>query len=692
MARGRSSDGDHEDQAARRDRRRNRIPRARYSRWDGSQTGFELDAYDIFGEITDDLLYHGDLNAALRRMLQTGFEDRNGDQLMGLREMLENLRRKRRDQLEQHNLGGVYDDIAQELRDVVDTERQSLDEMRAEAQASGDQRRQDITEQVADERQVQLDMLSPDLAGQVRDLQNYEFTSSEARERFDELIDKLRQELMQQYVDQMSGSMSNMSPEDMQRMKDMMAALNQMLEQRQRGEEPDFEQFMQRYGDFFPENPQDLDELLEVMARRMAATQAMLNSMTPEQRAQLQGLTEQLLEDMDLAFQADQLGENLRQLFPDMGWNRSFDFQGQDPLNFAEAAALMQELGDIDQLENLLRGATSPGALAEVDIDRARELLGDDAANSLERMAELTRQLEEAGLIENKEGRFELTPRGIRRIGQNALNDLFKKLSNDKIAQHELQRSGIGHEREYDTKPYEFGDPFNLHIERTVRNAVRRSGGGTPVQLTPDDFEIERTEHLVRASTVLMLDLSLSMPMRDNFLPAKKVAMALHSLISSSFPRDYLGIVGFSEVARELKAEQLPEVSWDFVYGTNMQHAFQISRRLLARQSGTKQIIMITDGEPTAHLRPSGEVFFNYPPVQETVDATLREVARCTRDGIRINTFMLDPTHHLKTFIEKLTEMNRGRAFFTTPETLGDYVLVDFIEEKRKLVRGRRAG
>jgi uncharacterized protein with von Willebrand factor type A (vWA) domain len=177
------------------------------------------------------------------------------------------------------------------------------------------------------------------------------------------------------------------------------------------------------------------------------------------------------------------------------------------------------------------------------------------------------------------------------------------------------------------------------------------------------------------------------MPMRDNFLPAKKVAMALHSLISSRYPRDYLGIVGFSEVARELKAEQLPEVSWDFVYGTNMQHAFQISRRLLSRQTGTKQIIMITDGEPTAHITPSGEPFFSYPPVRETVDATLKEVARCTREGIRINTFMLDPTEHLRTFVEKLTELNRGRAFFTTPETLGDYVLVDFIEQRRRLLR-----
>ncbi|MCB1259620.1 MAG: hypothetical protein KDB33_04390, partial [Acidimicrobiales bacterium] len=577
-----------------------------------------------------------------------------------LREMLEQLRDRRREKLEQYNLGGIYDDIAQELREVVDAERQSLQDLAEQARQSGDARRQELTEESVANKNLELDMLSPDLDGMVRDLQRYEFTSAEAQQRFDELLDQLRQQIMQNYVNQLSGAMADLSPEDLARMKDMMAELNHMLEQRQRGEEPDFDGFMERYGDFFPENPKDLDELLEVMAQRMAAMQSMLNSMTPEQRAQLQGLSEQLLEDMDLRWQVDQLGANLRSMFPDAGWNRRYDFSGQDPLDFAEAAMMMRELGDIDQLENLLRGATNPGALAEVDLDRARELLGDQAAASLERMAELTRMLEEAGLIQNTEGRFELTPRGIRRIGQNALAELFKKLDKDRFSLHELQRSGIGHERDYTTKAYEWGDPFNLHIEKTVRNAVRRTGGGTPVRLTPDDFEVERTEQLVRTSTVLMLDLSLSMPMRDNFLPAKKVAMALHALISSQYPRDYLGIVGFSEVARELRPDQLPEVSWDFVYGTNMQHGFQIARRLLARETGTKQILMITDGEPTAHLTPSGDVFFNYPPVRETVDATLTEVARLTREGIRINTFMLDPTPHLRTFIEKLTELNRG--------------------------------
>jgi uncharacterized protein with von Willebrand factor type A (vWA) domain len=660
-----------------------------YSRWDGTQKGFDLDADAIMDEITDDLLYHGDLNSALRRMMQNGLRDRNGEQLKGLRELMEQLRQKRREMLENHDLGGVFDEIADELREIVSTERDALDDLAREARDSGDARRQEVTEQAVQERQMSLDMLPPDLAGQVRELQEYSFTSTEARERFEQLVEKLREQLMQRYVNQMSEGMQNMSPEQMGRMKDMMAALNEMLDKHQRGEDPGFEQFMADYGDLFPENPQTIEELLEAIAQRMAAMQRMLNSMTPEQRRQMQELSEQLLGDMDLRWQVDQLGENLRSLFPQMGWNQRYDFSGQDPLGFADAMSMMDQLGDLDQLEQLMRGATNPGALAEADLDKVNELLGEDAARSMERLAQLAKQLEEAGLIETKEGRLQLTPRGLRKIGANALGELFSKLAKDKSGQHQMHPHGIGHERAYESKPYEYGDPFNLDLHRTIRNAVGREGTGTPVRLTPEDFEIERTENITRSSTVLMLDLSLSMPMRDNFLAAKKVAMALHSLISTQFPRDYLGIVGFSEVARILTPEQLPEVSWDFVYGTNMQHGFLLSRQLLARQSGTKQIIMITDGEPTAHIEADGNVFFNYPPVPATIEATLREVARCTRENIRVNTFMLDANSYLKAFVERLTQMNRGRAFFTTPDTLGDYVLVDFIEHKRSLARGR---
>jgi uncharacterized protein with von Willebrand factor type A (vWA) domain len=371
-----------------------------------------------------------------------------------------------------------------------------------------------------------------------------------------------------------------------------------------------------------------------------------------------------------------------------MPWNQRMNFRGDDPLQFGQMSGLLETLGDLDQLENMLRNATQPGQLAEVDIDQARDLLGDDAARSLERLQELAKILEEAGLIDQREGRYELTPKGVRALGQHALGDLFRKMMKDKAGRHEVERTGVGHERAYEHKPYEFGDPFHLNVQETVKNAIWRSGAGTPVRLSPDDFEVERTEMLTRSSTVLLLDVSLSMPMRDNFLPAKKVAMALHALITSQFPRDYFGLVSFGRVAREVKPELLPEMSWDFEWGTNMQHALLLARKQLARQSGTKQIIMVTDGEPTAHIE-GGEAYFQYPPSPVTIEETLKEVMRCTREGIRINTFMLDESYYLRSFVEQMMRVNGGRAFFTNADTLGDYVLVDFLDHRRQ---HRRAG
>jgi uncharacterized protein with von Willebrand factor type A (vWA) domain len=364
-------------------------------------------------------------------------------------------------------------------------------------------------------------------------------------------------------------------------------------------------------------------------------------------------------------------------------------FRGDEPLPLDGMSGLLDQLGDIDALENLLRNATSPGPLAEVDLDKVRELLDDDAARSLQQLANLAKELEEAGLIEQREGRMELTPKGIRRIGQRALGDLFRRLLQDRAGRHEIERAGFGHERSDEHKPYEYGDPFHLDVGRTLKNAITRQGSGTPVRVLPDDFEIERTEQLSRSATVLMLDVSLSMEMRGRFLAAKKVAMALHALISSQFPRDYLGMVSFGRVAREVKPTRLPEATWDFEWGTNMQHALLLARQLLARQTGRKQIIMITDGEPTAHILDNGEPFFDYPPDPRTIEMTLREVQRCTKDGIRINTFMLEDNFYLREFVERMMKMNRGRAFYTTPETLGDYVLVDFLDQKRS---ERRAG
>lgn len=671
-----------------------------YSAWDGTQTGFDYDAESLFDQLTDELLYHGDLNAALRRLMQRGFEDRSGEHMDGLRDLMDRLADQRQQMLDNFDLGSIYDDIIEELNEIVEIEREELEQELASSDdddanftAPGDgssKGKGKVKRGDAADRLFDLDMLPDDLPSKVRELQAHDFASDEAKQRFDDLVERLTKEMTQSAFNQMTNAMDNMTPADMERVKQMMAALNQMLEQRAAGVEPDFKAFMDEFGDMVPGNPQTLDELLEQMAQQMAAMEQMLNSMSPEQQEQLRELMEALMSDLGLQFEMSRLMANLRQAFPNLDWEGRRRFGGDQSISMPGAAAMMNQLGQLDALRQMLGSATTPAALAEVDPEEVEKFLGAESAEALDRLSELARMLEERGLATTTDGHFELTPKAMRRLGQNALADLFRKLNEDSVGRHHVMLTGIGHERAYETKAYEFGDNFHLNIERTVRNAVTRSGPGTPVRLLPDDFEIDRTELASRASTVLMLDLSLSMPMRDNFLPAKKVTMALHSLITSQFPRDYLGLVGFAASAHEFTPQQLPEISWDFEYGTNMQHGLQIARRLLARQSGSKQIIMITDGEPTAHIGPDGYSVFDYPPSRETVELTMLEVARATREDIRINVFMLEPDGSLRAFVEMLTKMNGGRAFFTSAYNLGDYVLVDFLEHRRKVVSGRR--
>jgi uncharacterized protein with von Willebrand factor type A (vWA) domain len=388
---------------------------------------------------------------------------------------------------------------------------------------------------------------------------------------------------------------------------------------------------------------------------------------------------------MVLRWQMDRLAGNLQRAFPDAGWERSYGFSGEGPVSLSRATDLASQLGELERMEDVLRSASSPAALAEIDLDEVTRQLGPDAARSLDRLAKLAKTLEEAGLIEQQGGQVELTPKGVRRLGQRALSDLFSQINKDRIGDHTATWSGMGHDREETTRPYEYGDPLNLHLSQTVHNAVRRSGAGVPVRLAPDDFEVVETEALARSATVLLVDLSMSMPMRDNFVPAKRMAMALQTLISSKFPRDYLGIVGFSEVAREIRAEDLPTAMWDYVYGTNLQHALVLARRMLTHQHGTKQIIVVTDGEPTAHIEDDGDVFFHYPPVHETLRRTMAEVIRCTRAGVTINVFALDLERTQYPFVEQISRVNGGRTFYTTPDALGGYVLVDFLRHRRVL-------
>jgi uncharacterized protein with von Willebrand factor type A (vWA) domain len=471
----------------------------------------------------------------------------------------------------------------------------------------------------------------------------------------------------------------------MQRMREMLQDLARMMHERADGEEPDFEAFKQKWGDQFP-GVESLDDLIEQMRRQMAAMQSMLQSMTPGQRSQLEDMMRSLmLRDERLEAAMRQLAMALDRVAPMDDLVRPHEFRGDEDLSLREALRLMEELGRMDEMERQLRRAQNPGDLDKIDPDELERVLGPEAKQDLERLREITRQLEEAGYLERQGERLRLTARAIRKIADKALHDVFAHLKRDRIGRHVVEHRGGGGDRSEESKAYEFGDPFLLDLRETLMNGVARGGPGTPVRLTPSDFQVYRTELATSAATVVMLDLSRSMLYNGCFMPAKKVALALHALIRGQFPRDSLHVVGFSLYAREFDPAQLPGLSpSETAIGTNMHAGFLLSRQLLARhRGGNKQIIMITDGEPTAHLEGT-EAEFAYPPTMRTFRETLKEVQRCSREGITINTFMLEQSSRLTAFVEEMARINHGRAFLTSPERLGEYVLVDYVRGRRK--------
>lgn len=723
--------------------------RYRYSMWDGTQEVPALQAEDILDNLTDDLMNFGDLQHALRNLLQRGMRNPMGDRMQGLRDLLQQLRQQRRQQLDRFDLSSIFDDLKRQLEEILDMEQNTLDRRLEEAggQPQGDQGESgqqaprgsaqqqpgqqsppgqrgqqqpgqqgessegseggqqggqqqgapqqpgefaDMLRNIANKKKQFLSELPDDVAGQVKQLQNYEFMDPEAQARFNELLESLKKAMMDTFFKDMYNQITNMSPEDLQRMKDMVRDLNQMLQDKMAGKEPNFDQFMQQYGDLFGDNPpQSLDELIQQMQHQMGQMQSLLDSLPGDMRQQLQDLLSDKIGDPELQQALNELGQNLEYLYPMRDLRNQYPFRGEEEIDLQSAMRLMDQMQSIDELERQLERTQYGGEIDDIDADKLEELLGPEARETLDQLKQFLEILEEAGYIRKKGNQWELTPRGTRKIGQRALIEIYNQLKADSFGKHEVRETGTGGERTDTTKKYEFGDPFFLDIQKTIMNSMYREGPGTPIRLKPDDFEVERTELLTQTSTVIMLDLSWSMALRGSFQAAKKVALALNNLISSQYQRDSLYIIGFSAYARELKADELPYVRWDeSVLGTNMHHALMIAQKLLAKHTqGTRQIIMISDGEPTAHLE-KGRSYFAYPPSPITIRETLKEVKRCTQKGITINTFMLDRNYYLKEFVNQVARINKGRVFYTTPDKLGEYILVDYVAQKRKKLAG----
>ncbi|HEY7477431.1 MAG TPA: hypothetical protein VIB62_04260 [Actinomycetota bacterium] len=642
------------------------MARARYSRWDGSQDPFgpDLPASEILEELSDDVLMGESAQDALRRLLRRGMRGR----FSGMESLRRRLAQRREHEEEALDLTGPLEELRERLDDVLDRERSRL------SFEPGDDARL---------REAFLDALPPDVAGQIKELRDYRFVDPEAQRAFDELLEHLREQVLGAYFRNLARGLQDVSPEQLARFRDMLAELNTLLERRERGEDvqPAFEDFLSRYGDLFPERPRTLDELLEQLARRMAAMSRLLASLSDEQRRQLQELADQVMADLDLAFEVDRLGANLRGAFPELPWGEPTWGMGDDAMPMAATVDALERQHDYEELDRALEGAYPGAALEDVDEEALRRTLGEPAVRDLRRLKEIERMLEEAGLVQRRGGRLEVTPRGARTMGERALTRVFERLQRDREGVHEARDPGGLSEPTGQTRPWRFGDHGTIAVQRSVFNAVlrgeARAEGG--VRLAPDDFELVEAEQRTETATALLLDLSFSMPLRGHLVHAKRMALALHALIEGRYPHDTLYLIGFSDYARRLTPTDLAAPGFERTYGTNMQHAFLLAGRLLAdHPRAQRQVIMLTDGEPTAHLE-GDEAYFAWPPEPETVRRTLAEAIRLSKTGATLNIFMLEESEGLGRFMEHLARRTGGRVFLMDDHRVGAFVLRDYV-------------
>ncbi len=645
------------------------------------------DARRALDEMGDSVLAGADPATALRDLLRRGLQGHRG---------LDDMLRRVREQREQIRRRGRLDGILEQARALLDT---AIGQERAELfpDPSDDARM----------REDELDALPADTAQAIRRLADYQWRSDAARQTFEQLRELLRREVLDSQFRGMKEALANPDPEALQRVKDMLADLNAMLDADARGEhtQEDFDAFMERYGDLFPDRPANLEELVDQLARRAMAAQRLMSSLSAEQRDELAGLMDQALSDAGLATEMARLANALRARRPEIdigGWQQD-SMTGDAPLGLGDATTALADLADLADLEAAL-GQDYPGAsLDDIDEESIRRSLGRQAVDDMEALRQIERELERQGYLQRTAGRLELTPKAVRRLGETALRQIFADLPEGRLGDHDQHDAGQAGESTGATRPWQFGDEQAIDTPATVRNALLRDataiqdratdapgpGKGLPrVRLSPEDFEVGETERRGAAAVCLLVDLSYSMALRGTWGVAKQTALALHALIRSRYPQDSIQVVGFSNYARELRETDLAGLGWDMVQGTNLHHALVLAGRFLdQRPEHDPVVLIVTDGEPTAHLRRDGQYWFDWPPAPETLELTLAEVDKMTRRRAELNIFMLADDERLTAFVEEVARRNGGRVLRAQPDRLGEYVVRDFLRTRRK---GRR--
>ncbi len=668
------------------------MPGYRYGRYAGGPDPLEP-PYDVRGAVDalgESVLDGTDPASALRDLLRRGLSGHRG-----LDDLLRRVRERQRDIRGRGRLDGILDQVRALLDTAIGQER---------AELFGD------PDDSARLREAELDDLPADTAQAIRQLADYNWQSAAARQTFEELRSLLRREVLDSQFRGMRQALADPNPAALQRVKDMMAALNGMLDADARGEhtQQDFDDFMAEFGDMFPGSPASLEELVDALVRRMAAAQRLLSSLTDAQRDELSGLMAQALEDAGLAAEMSRLADALRARRPDIDqdWPQP-GMTGSAPLGLSDATTALADLADLADLEDALRQDYPGARLDDIDEEAVRRALGRQAVDDMEALRQVERELERQGYLQRTDGKLELTPKAVRRLGDTALRRVFAQLPEGGSGDHDQHDAGQAGEYTGSTRPWRFGDEQAIDAAATVRNALLRQAAPRPagaraadrttgpaddgavaaprVRLSVGDFEITETERRTSAAVCLLVDLSYSMALRGTWGAAKQTALALHSLVRTRYPQDAIQVIGFSNYARELRETELAALSWDMVQGTNLHHALVLAGRFLDRRPEHSPVVMvITDGEPTAHLRRDGRFWFDWPPSPETIELTLAEVDKMTRRRATMNVFMLADDERLTAFVDEVARRNGGRVLRAMPGSLGEYVVRDFLKTRRQ--------
>ncbi|KAA0117266.1 VWA domain-containing protein [Mycolicibacterium sp. P9-22] len=649
---------------------------SRYSRYSGGPDPLAppVDLREALDAIGEDVMSGASPRRALQELMRRGTEN-----MPGADRLAAEVNRRRRELLQRNNLDGTLAEVKKLLDEAVLAERKEL------ARALDDDARFG---------EMQIEALSPSPAKGVQELAEYDWRSPEAREKYDQIKDLLGREMLDQRFAGMKEALQNATDEDRQAINKMLDDLNDLLEKHAAGEDTseDFEKFMAEHGQHFPENPRNVDELMDSLAKRSAAAQRFRNSLSETQRAELDALAQQAFGSPSLMNALNRLDANLQAARPGEDWSGSEEFSGDDPMGMGQGTQALADISELEQLAEQLSQSYAGATMEDVDLDMLARQLGDEAAVNARTLADLERALTDQGFLDRgSDGQFRLSPKAMRQLGQTALRDVAQQLSG-RHGERDTRRAGAAGELTGATRPWAFGDTEPWNVTRTITNAVlRQAGSGVidgPVRFSVEDVEISETETRTQSAVALLVDTSFSMVMENRWLPMKRTALALNHLVSTRFRSDDLEIIAFGRHARTVSAAELTALEGVRDQGTNLHHALALAARHLRRHPNAQPVVMIvTDGEPTAHLEDFGdgaEAFFYYPPHPRTIALTVKGFDELAALGAQLTIFRLGSDPGLARFIDQVARRVGGRVVVPDLDGLGAAVVGDYLRARRR--------